>query len=115
MKNIKNIIITILILCTPMLVKAMNLEVTDDILYTREFRKLSEQVYKEKYGENYLEIFAKNNKSSQNAQKITSMFEKDSNGEPIYPDYIGGLYIDANDNLVIQVVEKNINKKKALK
>lgn len=29
-------------------------------------------------------------------------------GERIYPDYIGGLYIDSNDNLIIQIVEQNI-------
>ena len=32
-------------------------------------------------------------------------FQKARSGEIIYPNYIGGLYIDDNDNLVIQIVE----------
>lgn len=113
MKKLKYIIVTTLIICIPVVVKALSLEVTDDILYTKEFKSLSEQVYREKYGDNYLEIFEKNNRATQNAQKITSMFEKDYNEELIYPDYIGGIYIDEDDNLVIQVVEKNVNNKKS--
>ena len=35
------------------------------------------------------------------------MFEKNDKGKSIYPDYIGGIYIDDENNLVLQIVMEN--------
>ncbi len=54
------------------------------------------------------EDIKKNGIASDNAQKIYSLFEIDNTNNYIYPDYIGGIYIDEDNNLVLQIVEKNI-------
>lgn len=35
-------------------------------------------------------------------------FPKNKKGENIYPDYYGGIYINDNDDLVLQIIKKNI-------
>jgi len=57
------------------------------------------------YGENYNEIINKNIESVSKAKKIESSFEKNIDGKVEFPSYIGGLYIDKDDNLVVQLVE----------
>lgn len=63
----------------------------------------------EQFGEDYLVKLERNELAAKNANIIESKFAKDKSGESIYPDYIGGLYIDSNNNLTIQVVKKNIS------
>lgn len=86
-------------------VYAVELHLTNDILQTKSFQNESEKYYIEKYGENYKEKFKKNKDAAVNANKIKSFFDKTDDGNFIYPNYIGGIYIDSNDNLVIQVVD----------
>lgn len=62
----------------------------------------------EQYGEDYFVKLERNELATKNANIIESKFAKDKSGDVIYPDYIGGLYIDSNNNLTIQVVKKNI-------
>lgn len=65
---------------------------------------------KEYLGENYEEKIRKNTKSVQNIEKIDLMFKKQkTKSSDVYPDYIGGFYIDKQDNnMVIQIVKENI-------
>lgn len=66
---------------------------------------------KEYLGENYKERIRKNSTSAKNIEKIESMFSKEEVDFNVnkYPNYIGGLYIDdQDDNIVIQIVRKNI-------
>jgi len=79
---------------------------TDEIMETEEWQKSSEEYYIEQYGENYMEIFERNALSADNADRIRQLFELDKNGEVIYPDFIGGIYINEDHLLVIQLVEK---------
>ena len=95
--------------------KSLNVNIlSDDILNTKEFEKEREESLIEEYGENYRKILKDNYKSSKNAEKIKNMFAKTrtlgkSFDENInYPDYIGGLYINDNNELVIQIVKDNI-------
>ena len=66
---------------------------------------------KDYLGDNYEEKIKKNTESAQNIEKIQSMFNN-TNARSMsneYPDYIGGLYIDSqDDNMVIQIVKNNI-------
>lgn len=77
-------------------------------MQTDEFKKEMEEELRKAYGDNYKEVLAKNNLASEKAQKIEDMFTIHKTGEKVYPDYYGGMYIDDNDELVLQVVKKNI-------
>lgn len=60
------------------------------------------------------EEFKKNYLAGVQIEEIIAMFDKDTVGNPIYPDYIGGMYIDDDDNPVVQIVSANtleLNKK----
>lgn len=58
---------------------------------------------KEFLGNNYKEIIQKNTASAQNIENIQSIINNEISE---YPDYIGGFYIDKNDNnVVIQIVK----------
>ncbi len=81
---------------------------TELILGTKEFDDEWEKYLFNKYGENYLEIFARNAQSVENAKKISNLFSKDKAGEVMYPSYIGGLYINDNEDLVIQIVDVDV-------
>lgn len=78
---------------------------TDEILETKEFNESRAAYLSDKYGENYLELFARNAQSSKNAQKIESLFPVDKDGDRIYPNFVGGLYINDEDNLIVQIVK----------
>lgn len=54
------------------------------------------------------ESIKKNGIASNNAQKIYSLFGIDNTNNYIYPDYIGGMYIDEGNNLVLQIVKDKI-------
>jgi len=40
-----------------------------------------------------------------NAAALEALFPKDRSGEPIYPDFIGGIYYNDDHNMVLQLVE----------
>ena len=93
----------------PMWQKNTNqIETLEDLLQDKDNIKSYEKYLLDKYGENYKEIFKKNAESAANAEKIHSLFTKAKSGETMFPDYIGGLYINDKEELVIQMVEKNI-------
>lgn len=82
---------------------AVSAEMTDDFNAEEQFSSM--------YGEDYwknLEQFRTNN------AKLTSFFLKDSTGEPIYPDFIGGIYHTDEGNMILQIVEKYATKDAAL-
>lgn len=87
-------------------------DLTDEVFETKEFNESRAKYLKEVYGENWKELYTRNANSVENAKKIESEFPKDLKGNPIYPEYIGGLYINDDDYLVIQVVNKKISKSK---
>ena len=75
----------------------------------REYQKEIKEYLRNIYGDNYIQVLAQNQRSTQRAQRIESSFEKNEKGEIIYPSYIGGIYIDENNNLTIQVVASNLD------
>lgn len=83
-------------------------QLVDDLMQDKKFLADVKASMIEQYGEDYQIKLERNELAVKNANIIESKFTKDKLGERIYPDYIGGLYIDSNDNLVIQVVEQNI-------
>lgn len=85
-------------------------QLIDDIMQDRTMIKEIKEYMVEQYGENYQDKLIRNQLAVENAVFIESKFEKNKLGESIYPDYIGGLYINNEDNLVIQIVETNIPK-----
>jgi len=78
-------------------------KVLEDLMKDEKFKETYENHMIEQYGENY-----QNDLAVRNAGIIESRFNKDSSGKRVYPSYIGGLYIDDDDNLVIQIVDSNI-------
>ena len=67
---------------------------------------------REYLGSDYKEKVQKNTISANNIEKIESMFTQTNQlnslgSNKVYPNYIGGLYIDENNNVVIQVVREN--------
>lgn len=77
-------------------------------MQTDEFKNEMNEELRKAYGDDYKEILVKNNLASEKAQKIEEMFTIHTTGEKIYPDYYGGMYIDDNDELVLQIVKQNI-------
>lgn len=91
------------------------IQLIDDMMEDEKFLADFKATMIEQYGEDY-QIKLKNNELAvKNANIIESKFSKDKLGETVYPDYIGGLYIDDNDNLVIKVVKQNIPNSKNAK
>ena len=58
----------------------------------REYQKEIKEYLRNIYGDNYIQVLAQNQRSTQRAQRIESSFEKNEKGEIIYPSYIGGIY-----------------------
>ena len=84
------------------------IKLIEDVVEDEKFIHETNEYMKKSIGEDYKEKLANNYKAVKNAQKIENTFKKNGNGTSIYPQYIGGLYINENDNLVVQVVKKNI-------
>lgn len=53
-------------------------------------------------------LFDQNAHSKESISKIKSLFPTAIDGEIIYPDFVGGLYINSEHYLVIQIVQDNI-------
>lgn len=77
----------------------------------KDFMDSYEKSLEENFGENYKEIVEKNRESVDTAKKIDGLFMKARSGKAIYPDYYGGMYIDDNEDLVVQIVEDKIPQK----
>lgn len=67
-------------------------------------------------GDNYKDIIEKNTNSANNIEKIKSIIRKNTKinaSDDIYPDYVGGFYIDDQNEVVIQIVDKKVSALKA--
>jgi PKD repeat protein len=64
-----------------------------------------EFILKRDLGPNYKEIIKKNNAAVELGSKINEMFYLKTDEKIKYPDYIGGLYINNNNELIVQFVE----------
>ncbi len=73
-----------------------------------EWQEAIEKAMLEEFGPNYEEIITRNERSSKNADKIRDLFSTDKDGNTLYPDFIGGLYINTENDLVVQIVKENI-------
>jgi len=82
------------------------IKLIDDVINDKEFQKMVVEAAKSEFGDNWRAKIEKNQISVLNARKIDRILKECSNDNSVYPDYIGGLYIDSNDDLVIQVVNK---------
>lgn len=77
---------------------------------SEEFQESFEKVLKDTYGENYKAIIDSNNDSVLSAQKIEEILKKDES-KAIYDDYFGGMYINDDNQLIIQVVKNSVPNK----
>ena len=78
------------------------------------FFKVSEkEIFKESlmayYGDDYITKIKNNGEATDLARLIESQFIKNSNGDVIYPDNYGGMYINSDNSLVIQLVKDKYN------
>ncbi len=63
---------------------------------------------KNEFGSDYIKKIEKNSESLNLVKTIESFFEKNDLGQTIYPNDFGGMYIDENDELIIQLTEDNV-------
>lgn len=82
----------------------------EDMTKDEKIIKEAHRYMNETYGDSYRVQLNNNYQSVTKANKIKNLFEKDNEGNYTYPSYIGGLYIDDNNRLIVQVVRKNIPK-----
>lgn len=81
---------------------------------TVEFINEKEKGLKEYLGENYKERIIKNSTSANTITEIESLINKTSLENSFgksYPNYLGGLYINNSDEVVIQIVKNKIPNK----
>lgn len=71
----------------------------------------AEEQFLSEHGEDYWKNIAQANA---NNATLRGFFSEDSYGEPIYPDFIGGIYYTDAGNMVLQIVEKYTSKDAAL-
>lgn len=116
-KLISSLIITLLFAFTTSNVWAKNLEsslkdnsfyITDDVFNTKKFNVDRDDYLTKVYGANWEKLYKRNSMSSLNANKIESLFKKEDNTIIKFPKYFGGMYIDDEDNLVVQIVKNLI-------
>ncbi len=89
----------------------------EDLMKNEKFAKEVKEYLIAEVGENYAEVFEHNKNSADSARKIQNLFPvtktKSNESKVVYPNYIGGLYINEDNDLVIQVVEKQVPNKKS--
>lgn len=83
---------------------------SEEILQDEKEQKDIKNYLIKELGENYKLGLEQNEKAVSNARSIEKNFEKDENGAIIYPDYFGGMYINKNNQLVIQIIKSRIPK-----
>ena len=77
-----------------------------------EFKEDFEKVLEEDLGPDYKNIIAKNATSASLANEIMNEYYSEDTNKVEYPNYIGGLYINDNDELVIQIKGNTMTKEK---
>lgn len=75
---------------------------------TKDFQDALALALEEKYGENYQEIVSLNNVALETAMALESRFTIARTGEKVYPEYYGGMYINDDQKLVLQVVKDEV-------
>lgn len=90
------------------------INLTEDLMKDEKIIKEAHQYMKENYGESYRIQLNSNHQSVLKANKIKNLFEKNNETDYVYPNYIGGLYIDDNNDLVLEVVRQNIPKEESV-
>lgn len=90
------------------MLKMPNNILTDELLESDVWWENVQKDYQEYLGEDYQDKVKRNGIASKNADKIRDLFDKTVDDEVIFPPYIGGLYINDNNDLVIQIVKNNI-------
>ena len=76
---------------------------------TEEFQNALALALEEKYGSNYEEIISLNNYAVESANKIENMLKISSTmDEEEYPKYYGGMYINDDQKLVLQIVKDEV-------
>jgi len=125
MKKILRTLMTVLLLsavaipmsfvnvATSSAIEARGFAVAQDFFEDEKYLEEYANYLEEKYGENYEDLLARNAHSSENADIIRSLFPRNKEGELIYPDFFGGIYIDSDHDLVIQIVKNNVPKETA--
>lgn len=88
--------------------KENQIKLVDDIANDKKFTEEINKYMIQQYGKNYEEKLANNQNAVKSAHKIENTFQKNKKGDYIYPNYVGGLYINNDDRLVIQLVEGSI-------
>lgn len=84
----------------------------EDLFENEEWQHDFELFLAQELGDNYKEIIDSNWNSAVTAENIRNLFTKSRSGETIYPEYIGGLYINDGNNLVVQIVDDYLPEKK---
>lgn len=79
-----------------------------------ELKAATDAAFKEQLGENYKEIVVKNVQSSKVASQLIEKYQIQKTGEIKYPSDFGGMYINDNQELVIQIV-KNSKSRSSIK
>lgn len=80
---------------------------TGNIVGLTDFENPLDSALYEMYGEDYKVIVENSNVSKTLAENIEKSFAKSELGETIYPNYFGGMYINSEGKLVVQLVESN--------
>lgn len=70
---------------------------------SEEYQRNFEKVLEDEYGTNYKQIIAQNKAATVTANQINEMLVSSETNELEYPNYIGGLYIDDNNELIVQI------------
>lgn len=81
----------------------------EEILEDERTQKEIENYLVKELGENYKSELEQNEKAVSNAQSIEKNFEKNEKGDTIYPDYFGGMYINEDNQLVIQIIKNKVS------
>lgn len=83
-------------------------QLLDDVIQDKKFINEADKYMMENYGIHYQDKLVRNQTAVDYAYAIESTFKKNKLGESVYPSYIGGLYVNSDDGLVIQVVKSNV-------
>lgn len=92
-------------------IKDSKIIAVEDLFVDEQWNDSFEKYLKTELGENYKEIINKNWNSAKNAEEIRNLFSTRRDGKTIYPDYVGGFYINKDNELVIQIVNNKIPRK----
>ena len=74
-------------------------------MQTDEFKESMVNQLKEEYGDGYASIVSLNSQAVEASAEINDLIINDNE---VYPDYYGGMYINDNQRLVVQIVNNNV-------